>query len=40
MNHHMDVVAADPAQWTHPPFSGTIADGFGAATRWTPKTWA
>lgn len=28
VNHHMDVVAADPAQWTHPPFSGTIADGF------------
>lgn len=28
VNHHMDVVAADPAQWTHPPFSGAIADGF------------
>jgi len=28
INHHMDVVAADPAQWTHPPFSGHIADGF------------
>lgn len=28
VNHHMDVVAADPAQWTHPPFSGAVADGF------------
>ena len=28
INHHIDVVAADPAQWTHPPFSGTVADGF------------
>lgn len=28
LNHHMDVVAADPAQWTHPPFSGALADGF------------
>lgn len=28
INHHIDVVAADPAQWTHPPFSGLIADGF------------
>jgi len=28
INHHMDVVAADPAQWTHPPFSGVVADGF------------
>jgi acetylornithine deacetylase/succinyl-diaminopimelate desuccinylase-like protein len=28
VNHHMDVVAADPAQWTYPPFSGAIADGF------------
>jgi acetylornithine deacetylase/succinyl-diaminopimelate desuccinylase-like protein len=27
VNHHMDVVGADPAQWTHPPFSGTVADG-------------
>lgn len=28
---HMDVVPVDPAnleQWTHPPFSGAIADGF------------
>lgn len=28
INHHIDVVAADPSQWTHPPFSGKIADGF------------
>ncbi len=28
INHHMDVVAADPAKWTYPPFSGTVADGF------------
>ena len=28
INHHMDVVAADPGQWTHPPFSGDIADDF------------
>jgi acetylornithine deacetylase/succinyl-diaminopimelate desuccinylase-like protein len=28
INHHIDVVAADPTQWTHPPFSGDIADGF------------
>lgn len=28
VNHHIDVVAADPAQWTHPPFSGLFADGF------------
>lgn len=25
---HQDVVSADPAGWTHPPFEGTIADGF------------
>ncbi|MBN1535064.1 MAG: M20/M25/M40 family metallo-hydrolase, partial [Spirochaetes bacterium] len=28
---HMDVVPADPSsleRWTHPPFSGAIADGF------------
>jgi acetylornithine deacetylase/succinyl-diaminopimelate desuccinylase-like protein len=24
---HLDVVEADPATWTHPPFSGAIADG-------------
>jgi acetylornithine deacetylase/succinyl-diaminopimelate desuccinylase-like protein len=28
LNHHIDVVAADPAAWTHPPFSGAVADGF------------
>jgi acetylornithine deacetylase/succinyl-diaminopimelate desuccinylase-like protein len=28
INHHMDVVPADPAHWTHPPFSGAVADGF------------
>jgi len=28
INHHIDVVPADPAQWTYPPFSGAIADGF------------
>ena len=27
INHHMDVVAADPTQWTHPLFSGAVADG-------------
>jgi acetylornithine deacetylase/succinyl-diaminopimelate desuccinylase-like protein len=27
LNHHMDVVPAEPAQWSHPPFSGEIADG-------------
>lgn len=25
---HQDVVSADPAGWTHPPFEGVIADGF------------
>lgn len=28
LNHHIDVVAADPGQWTYPPFSGAVADGF------------
>jgi acetylornithine deacetylase/succinyl-diaminopimelate desuccinylase-like protein len=28
LNHHMDVVAADAAAWTHPPFSGAVVDGF------------
>jgi acetylornithine deacetylase/succinyl-diaminopimelate desuccinylase-like protein len=28
INHHIDVVAADPSPWTHPPFSGDVADGF------------
>ncbi len=27
LNHHIDVVPADPARWTHSPFSGDIADG-------------
>ena len=26
--HHMDVVPANPAYWTHPPFASEIADGF------------
>ena len=26
--HHMDVVPAEPARWTVPPFSGEIRDGF------------
>jgi acetylornithine deacetylase/succinyl-diaminopimelate desuccinylase-like protein len=25
---HLDVVAADPGEWTHPPFGGDIHDGF------------
>lgn len=25
---HTDVVAAEPQHWTHPPFSGTLTDGF------------
>ena len=25
---HQDVVSADPAGWTHPPFDGVIVDGF------------
>ena len=28
INHHMDVVAADQALWSYPPFSGAVADGF------------
>jgi acetylornithine deacetylase/succinyl-diaminopimelate desuccinylase-like protein len=28
LNAHLDVVPADPADWTHPPFAGEIADGF------------
>ena len=24
---HQDVVSADPAEWTHPPFDGVIVDG-------------
>lgn len=25
---HLDVVPADPKEWTHPPFDGVIAEGF------------
>lgn len=25
---HLDVVPAPPENWTHPPFSGTVADGY------------
>jgi acetylornithine deacetylase/succinyl-diaminopimelate desuccinylase-like protein len=28
INHHIDVVAADPSQWSYPPFSGEVAGGF------------
>jgi acetylornithine deacetylase/succinyl-diaminopimelate desuccinylase-like protein len=28
LNHHMDVVGADPSMWTHPPFSGRVVDGY------------
>ena len=28
LNHHIDVVPADPAQWSHPPFGGEVADGY------------
>lgn len=28
LNHHMDVVPADPAQWSHAPFGGEIAEGY------------
>jgi acetylornithine deacetylase/succinyl-diaminopimelate desuccinylase-like protein len=28
LSAHLDVVGADPAGWTHPPFAGTVADGF------------
>jgi acetylornithine deacetylase/succinyl-diaminopimelate desuccinylase-like protein len=28
LNHHMDVVPADPGQWSHPPFDGEIVDGY------------
>jgi acetylornithine deacetylase/succinyl-diaminopimelate desuccinylase-like protein len=27
MHHHLDVVPADPADWTVPPFSGEVKDG-------------
>lgn len=26
--NHLDVVAADAARWQHPPFAGTVADGY------------
>ncbi len=28
LNHHIDVVGADPAGWSHRPFGGVISDGF------------
>jgi len=28
LNHHMDVVPADPRKWSHPPFAGEVADGY------------
>jgi acetylornithine deacetylase/succinyl-diaminopimelate desuccinylase-like protein len=28
LSAHLDVVEADASTWTHPPFAGTIADGF------------
>jgi acetylornithine deacetylase/succinyl-diaminopimelate desuccinylase-like protein len=28
INHHIDVVAADPMKWSYSPFSGICADGF------------
>ncbi len=28
INHHIDVVTADPSRWSYPPFSGAIVDGF------------
>ena len=28
INHHLDVVAADPAKWSYPPFSGLYTAGF------------
>jgi acetylornithine deacetylase/succinyl-diaminopimelate desuccinylase-like protein len=28
LSAHLDVVEADATGWTHPPFAGTIADGF------------
>ncbi|HOQ98305.1 MAG TPA: M20/M25/M40 family metallo-hydrolase [Anaerolineae bacterium] len=27
LSTHLDVVPAEPEHWTHPPFSGTVADG-------------
>ena len=41
VNHHMDVVAANPTQWTQPPFSGAVADGFvWDGARWITRGWA
>src|SRR5262249_28124699 len=28
LSAHLDVVEADAASWSHPPFSGVIADGY------------
>jgi acetylornithine deacetylase/succinyl-diaminopimelate desuccinylase-like protein len=28
LNHHMDVVPADPARWSHRPFAGEVSDGY------------
>ncbi len=28
LNHHMDVVPADPTQWSHPPFDGEVVGGY------------
>ena len=28
MMSHLDVVPAEPEHWTHPPFDGTVTDGF------------
>jgi acetylornithine deacetylase/succinyl-diaminopimelate desuccinylase-like protein len=28
LNHHMDVVPADPAEWSRQPFSGRVSDGY------------
>ena len=28
LNHHMDVVPADPSNWSHPPFGGEVAEGY------------
>lgn len=28
LNHHIDVVPADPSTWSHPPFEGKVAEGY------------
>ena len=28
LNHHIDVVPADPSRWSHSPFAGNVADGY------------